>query len=144
MHRYNHARWSILLAELEGDLQDVLEFSRISPESADKSNIDIAQKCLEYIEQVVKEDSEFELPNRWDVAELKPEPLVRFPLLSYSVLHWHDHVRCIESLESNKFNLLPPFYAKKSLGISLWLRLYWSATEDGELLAHFSPMHIAC
>ena len=93
-----------------------LEFFRIEEE---KANLEIAQKCLAYLQNGALADGAVGLEDRYfkDTSRLKA-----FPLLSYATLHWPEHARFLASSE-DIFDLSLPFYEEKSL-----IRYFWQAT----------------
>jgi ankyrin repeat protein len=130
-----------LLREVE-DPEPTLEFFRISKELSYSINVEITQKCMEYLEKIAEENSEVSLERGWDISEPKPPLLISYPLLSYSALYWSEHAKRINNIES----LLGPshsFYKAKSSARDLWLRLYWAAEGPEGLPQPLHILHIA-
>ena len=77
------------------------------------ANLEIARKCLHYLESGA-------LANTEPKVLEKSRHLRAFPLLSYAVLHWHEHARLLARSE-DIFDLSLPFYQKKSQTRMSWL-----------------------
>ena len=91
------------------DLNPVLELFRLEE---DKSNLEIARKCLNYLQDGCLADGPVDLPDLRDDA-IATSRLEAFPLLSYAVLHWPEHARNLARSE-DILDLSHPFYQKKS------------------------------
>ncbi|KAM0800726.1 hypothetical protein BDR22DRAFT_230902 [Usnea florida] len=108
------------------DSNPELEFFRVKE---DVANLEIARRCMDYLQSGALETS---IP---DVLR-DEEHLSCFPLLSYAVLHWHEHARLLPR-SADIFDLSHPFWKKKSELRTSWLKAYW----DHELkyLYHDGP-----
>ena len=95
------------------DSNPELEVFRVKEEIG---NLEIARKCLEYLQNGALENWKVNL--RMDTAH--------FPLLSYAALHWHEHARSLARSE-DIFDLSLPFYHKESPIRTSWPRAYWYA-----------------
>ena len=101
------------------DTNPALEFFRVKEEAA---NLEIARKCLDYLQSGALENRECE-PGQ---LLRNPGHLRTFPLLSYAVLHWHEHARSVARSE-DIFDLSRPFYHKTSPIRTSWLKAYWDS-----------------
>ena len=114
-----------------------LKIFRIAEETG---NLEIARKCLAYLQDGALTGGEVNLNCRYwakDAAHLKA-----FPLLSYAALHWPEHTRSLTSSE-DIVDLSYPFYDKRSLARDSWLKTYWAAKEYGSLPDPFPLLHLA-
>ncbi|KAJ9655450.1 hypothetical protein H2201_008802 [Coniosporium apollinis] len=110
-----------------------LEFFRIKKETA---NLEVALKCFTYLQDGALADGKVDLARDTQRTEA-------FPLLSYAVLHWPEHARCVSDSESDIFDLSLPFYADWSPVRETWLGTYWAAKEYEDPPSSFSLLHIA-
>lgn len=91
------------------DLNPVLELFRIEE---DKANLEIARKCLNYLQSGCLAQGPVQLVDRYDKIR-DTSRLEAFPLLSYAVLHWTEHAKnCTEA--EDIFDLSHTFYKTKS------------------------------
>jgi ankyrin repeat protein len=84
-------------------------------------NLEIARKCLFYLQEGAFADGAFDI--RKDRVRLEG-----FPLLRYATLHWFEHTRLLSNSE-DIFDLSCPFYKQKSPVRASWLRTYWAVGE---------------
>ncbi|KAJ9644083.1 hypothetical protein H2199_003951 [Coniosporium tulheliwenetii] len=110
-----------------------LESFRIKKEAA---NFEVALKCLTYLQEGALADGVVDLLE--DRQRTKA-----FPLLSYAVLHWPEHARCLSDPRLDIFDLSLPFYADRSPVRETWLETYWAAKEYGAPPGSFSVLHVA-
>ncbi|KAJ9654638.1 hypothetical protein H2201_008961, partial [Coniosporium apollinis] len=110
-----------------------LEFFRIKKETA---KLEIARRCLNYLRDGALADGKVDLAR--DTQRMEA-----FPLLSYAVLHWPEHARCLSDPSLDIFDLSLPFYADRSPVCETWLGTYWAAKEYGDPPGSFSLLHIA-
>jgi ankyrin repeat protein len=105
-------------------------------------NLEIARKCLFYLQEGAFTDGAFDI--RKDHVRLES-----FPLLKYATLHWFEHTRLLSNSE-DIFDLSCPFYKQKSPVRASWLRTYWAVGElqtEGEPAKSpelFPLLHFAC
>ncbi|KAJ9654851.1 hypothetical protein H2201_008925, partial [Coniosporium apollinis] len=110
-----------------------LEFFRIKKEAA---NLEVARRCLSYLQDGALAGGKVDLAR--DTQRTKA-----FPLLSYAVLHWPEHARCLSDPRLDIFDLSLSFYADRSPVRETWLGTYWAAKEYGDPPGSFSLLHIA-
>lgn len=101
---------------------------------------DISNFLLSYLERGCLSDgssSVVEDPSKYN------QRCVQFPLFSYAVVFWPDHLR---SASRPTLNLGAPFFAKKSVSRkNWWLSYYPETTKKGPMLAprDFGLLHLA-
>ncbi|KAJ9644081.1 hypothetical protein H2199_003949 [Coniosporium tulheliwenetii] len=110
-----------------------LESFRIKKEAA---NLEVARRCLSYLQDGALAGGKVDLAR--DTQRTKA-----FPLLSYAVLHWPEHARCLSDPRLDIFDLSLPFYADRSPVRETWLETYWAAKEHGDPPGLFSLLHVA-
>ena len=120
------------------DSNPKLEFFRIEEE---KTNLEIAQKCLAYLQNGALADGAVFLEDKYDLVK-DTSRLKAFPLLSYATLHWPEHARSLASSE-DIFDLSSPFFKEKSLVREYWLQTYFTTKRWNALSNSASLLHIA-
>ena len=119
------------------DSNPVLEDFRVKE---DVANLEVAKRCLDYLQSGALENSK---PYIWrDGDRLKC-----FPLLSYAVLHWHEHARSLAPT-ADVIDLANPFWKKQSEIRTSWLEAYWNyesryGLPKEEPPESFSRLHLA-
>jgi len=127
------------LLRKEPDPNPLLEFFRVKEK---ETNAEIARTCFTYLHCGALADGSVQLVKRSNKA-VDTSHLQAFPLLSYAVLYWLEHARHCSNLAEDIFNLLIPFYKKKSLVRLAWLTTYRDAKEDKWEPRSFSLLHLA-
>jgi ankyrin repeat protein len=113
-----------------------LEFFRIEEE---KANLEIARKCLAYLQNGALADGAVILEHRYGTAK-DMSRLKAFPLLSYAILYWPEHARSVTGSQ-DIFDLSYPFYSENSPVRESWLNSYWFA--EGCAFNPNSVLHLA-
>ena len=116
-----------------------LEFFRIEEE---KVNLEIARKCLAYLQNGALADGAVVLEHRFGGPVKDVSRLNAFPLLSYATLYWPEHARSLASSE-DIFDLSYSFYDEKSPVRESWLKSYWLAEGFYPQPNSFSVLHLA-
>lgn len=88
------------------------------------ANLEIAKRCFNYLQDGALKDGEVDLNG--EEGQKDALRLEDFPFLSYAVIHWPKHAKCLARSE-DIFSLSHPFYATKSLVRDAWLKTYWAA-----------------
>jgi ankyrin repeat protein len=127
------------LLRKDPDPNPLLEFFRVKEEA---TNSEIAHTCVTYLCGGALANGSVQLVETYNKAVDKSH-LQAFPLLSYAVFHWPEHVRYSSSLADDIFDLSMPFYEKKSPVREAWLTTYWAAKEYWTAPSSFSLLHLA-
>ena len=114
------------------DFNPELEFFRVKEAVG---NLEIARKCFHYLQNGALAGGKV------DLLEMNSH-LEAFPLLSYAVLHWHQHARSLARSEGI-FDLSLPFYNKYSRVRGSWLETYWTAGYDFNRPSSSKLLHVA-
>ena len=107
----------------------------------DVANLEIARRCLEYLQSGVLEDISLSL---WHITMLPR----RFSLLSYATLYWHEHARFL-ARSADIFDSSHPFWKEESETRTSWLKAYWhcelsyGGLYEYEPPESFSKLHLA-
>jgi len=122
------------------DSNPELEAFRVKEEVA---NLEIAKKCLNYLENGALAKRESETLKQRQFSPLRdPSHLKAFPLLSYAALHWHEHARFL-SCSEDIFDLSRPFYHKKTQICMSWFKAYWIMRVSDYPPSSFTQLHLA-
>ncbi|MCJ1270547.1 hypothetical protein MMC22_010444 [Lobaria immixta] len=114
------------------DSNSELEFFRVKEGPV---NLEIARKCLDYLQHGALAASEVNLQT--DTSHLEA-----FPLLSYAAFHWPIHARSLARSE-DIFDLSRSFYHKNSRIRESWLKTYWTAEKYDSSPKSFTLLHLA-
>lgn len=123
------------------DRQPELECYRTSRDSA---NLEVAKRCMDYLSSGALAAGEVSLYGH-------EQHFQAFPFLSYAILHWTEHARCLVDPNADIFDLSLPFYANETPIRVTWLKSYLRMMDSSQLhtlphslhITSFSALHFA-